>query len=222
MQRGDVIVTPAGAPKHWRSDEPREWLAIRLPPSFLQAIVPEDSRDGSAMLVDNFGTRDPVVESIGQRLLGELEDPGIGSDVYGSALVHELGVHLLRHYSNAPATIPARAKLPEHKLRRAREFIDAHLGEELTVGRIAEVVAMSPCHFAHLFRDATGQPPHSFVIQRRIERAKYLLIASELPMMEIAQLVGCQTQAHFSAVFRRHAGVSPSAFRISRGTGTAR
>jgi AraC family transcriptional regulator len=72
---------------------------------------------------------------------------------------------------------------------------------------------MSAFHFAHAFREATGVPPHRYVIQRRIERAKQLLRGSELSLTEIAQRVGYSSASHFSVGFRKMTRVAPSEYR---------
>jgi len=213
---GDIIVTPMGAPKEWKCDEECEWIAMQLDPGFVNGIARSTSPGYDMRLLDNFGTRDAVIEDIGRRFVRELEHPGFASDVYGNTLAHLLAVHLLRQYSTRSARAEAPAKLPAHKLRRAREFIEAHLGEGLTVGRIADHLGMSADHFAHRFHQATKQAPHQFVMQRRVERAISLLRATDLPIIEVAYQVGCRSQGHFSSLFRRHTGLSPTQFRRSR------
>lgn len=76
---------------------------------------------------------------------------------------------------------------------------------------------MSPFHLAHVFKEAMGVAPHQYVIQRRVERAKQLLAATELPIAEIALAVGCASQSHFSALFHRATGITPQCYRLEEG-----
>lgn len=99
------------------------------------------------------------------------------------------------------------------KIGQALAFIDQNLDEGLTLPRIAQALTLSPHHFAHLFKRATGVAPHRYVMQRRIEKAKELLAATHLPIATIAYEVGCASQSHFCALFRRAAGVTPQAYR---------
>ena len=71
----------------------------------------------------------------------------------------------------------------------------------------------SPAHFARLFRQATGQTPHQYVIMCRIERAKRLLTETEWPIIEIGHQVGFTDQSYFTAVFRKHVATTPNAYR---------
>ncbi|HEY4137911.1 MAG TPA: hypothetical protein VGN65_05630, partial [Casimicrobiaceae bacterium] len=100
MRAGDVIITPAGPPKHWRFEHEAEFIAMRIPPSFLQRIIDEE-RGGTKRhtdLLDNFQTRDAHVEQLVKRLLGESMTKAYASKTYAEALATELGVHLLRNY----------------------------------------------------------------------------------------------------------------------------
>jgi AraC family transcriptional regulator len=86
----------------------------------------------------------------------------------------------------------------------------------LTLPLIAGLLDMSPFHFAHVFKHATGVAPHQYVIRRRVERAKQLLAATDLPIADIALAVGCANQSHFSALFHRVTGRTPQAYRADR------
>lgn len=74
---------------------------------------------------------------------------------------------------------------------------------------------MSAFHFSRLFKLATGQSPHAYLTQQRVERAKELLAESRLPLVHIASAVGFQTQGHFTEVFRRHTCTTPRRFRLA-------
>ena len=78
---------------------------------------------------------------------------------------------------------------------------------------MAKAVALSPGHFAHVFREATGVAPHRYVLERRVDRAKVLLRQSDLPITEIADRVGCSSHSHFSVLFNRVTGLTPRQFR---------
>jgi AraC family transcriptional regulator len=98
-------------------------------------------------------------------------------------------------------------------LRRTTAYIEAHLAHELSLTEIAAVTQTSPDHFARLFRQATGQTPHHYVIMCRIERAKQLLRETEWPIIEIGRQVGFTDQSYFTAVFRKHVATTPRVYR---------
>ncbi len=87
------------------------------------------------------------------------------------------------------------------------------LGETITLDELAGLVGLSRFHFCTAFRQATGQTPHAWLTALRIGRARRLLAEPALSVTEIGLAVGYQTPSAFAAAFRRHAGVTPGAFR---------
>ena len=103
--------------------------------------------------------------------------------------------------------------LPGCRLRRVIEYIQQNLDKGLSLAELAGVVYMSPYHFARLFKQSTGVPPHRFVLGQRIERASVLLRDARLSIGEVASLVGFRRPSHFTTAFRRMTGSTPSAYR---------
>jgi transcriptional regulator GlxA family with amidase domain len=103
--------------------------------------------------------------------------------------------------------------LPPYLVTRVQMFVAENLACPLRIGDIARSVQLSPFHFARAFRSATGETPHAFVTRMRMEQAQRLLRHGTQPLREIAFSVGYHTQAHFSGVFRTHAGMTPGEFR---------
>jgi AraC family transcriptional regulator len=138
----------------------------------------------------------------------------LGSRLYADSLALQLVIHLLRHHSIAgPPYVQRLGTLPQYKLRRALEYIDNNLHAELTLDEIARCLSMSPFHFAHLFKRTTGLSPHRYVTQRKIERAKTLLSDTDMSITEVAQQVGYANMGHFSVVFHRLLGLTPTQYR---------
>jgi AraC-like DNA-binding protein len=101
-------------------------------------------------------------------------------------------------------------------LARVRAHIDRHFPERLTVARLARLAGLSPYHFIRAFRGLHGQTPHQYVRARRIARAQDLLVTTPMPVTEICDAVGFQSQGSFSSVFRRLTGETPAAYRRRR------
>jgi AraC-like DNA-binding protein len=98
-------------------------------------------------------------------------------------------------------------------LRRARDLIDRDYAEPLDVPALARSALMSPSHFARQFRAAYGETPYSYLMTRRIERAKALLRRGDLSVTEVCLAVGCTSLGSFSTRFTELVGESPSAYR---------
>lgn len=105
------------------------------------------------------------------------------------------------------------AALPKWRMKRVVEHVEAHLGEPITLGDLAAAAKLTRMHFAAQFRVATGLRPHEYVLRRRIDEARRLLLDESLSIVEIALTVGFQTQAHFTTVFGRFVGETPSRWR---------
>jgi len=118
----------------------------------------------------------------------------------------------------APAARHPWSGLSPHRLKRVLSCIDVRLAEHVQVRELAREVHMSPFHFTRMFKLATGHSPHKYLTLQRMERAKDLLVSSELPIAAIAVAVGYRTQAHFTGVFARHAGATPKVYRVTRRT----
>ncbi len=101
-------------------------------------------------------------------------------------------------------------------LRRARDRIDRDFAQPLDVAAIARGVGMSAGHFSRRFRDAYGEPPYSYLMTRRIERAMALLRHGELSVTEVCFAVGFSSLGTFSTRFAELVGVPPTAYRNRR------
>ena len=220
MDAGDVTITPAGAPVRWRQNGHSLVLLLRLSPAYVCTVAGEEcALDPDRFEIQSvFGRRDPTIEQLARRLLTGLELEGIDSYLHVDTSTCELTVHLLRSYTTAVVAELARARLSPHKLRQITEYIEENLCNRLTLAAMAKVVALSPGHFAHAFREATGVAPHRYVLELRVNRAKALLRQSDLPITEVADRVGCSSHSHFSVLFHRVAGLTPRQFRSLDGS----
>jgi transcriptional regulator GlxA family with amidase domain len=99
------------------------------------------------------------------------------------------------------------------RLRRARDLMDRDYAQPLDVPALARTALMSPGHFSRSFRAAYGETPYSYLMTRRIERAKALLRRGDLTVTEVCVAVGCTSLGSFSSRFTELVGESPSAYR---------
>ncbi|WP_030242669.1 helix-turn-helix transcriptional regulator [Streptomyces sp. NRRL S-350] len=99
------------------------------------------------------------------------------------------------------------------RLRRARDRMDRDYDQPLDVPALARTALMSPGHFSRSFRTAYGETPYSYLMTRRIERAKALLRRGDLSVTDVCMAVGCTSLGSFSTRFTELVGESPSAYR---------
>ena len=99
------------------------------------------------------------------------------------------------------------------RLRRARDRMDREYAEPLDVPALARTALMSPAHFSRRFREAYAETPYSYLMTRRVERAKALLREGRLSVTEVCFAVGCTSLGSFSSRFTALVGETPSAYR---------
>lgn len=211
-----VDITPADVLRHWHYDGDAEIVMLHIAPSQIESIAAGENRQSPERveLVMQRGIRDARIERHVLRLLAELMVAGFADLTCVQLVADLLTIHILREYSTISAVadrVPS--KLARHKLQHATDYIRKNLPDDLSLVTISKAVCMSPCHFAHQFKQATGHTPHRYVMGCRMEKAKSLLRETDLPVNEVAQMVGYSSQSHFSTVFRQSIGQSPLRYR---------
>ena len=102
---------------------------------------------------------------------------------------------------------------PVRHLQRAKDLADARYADALTVGDMAKAAGLSPAHFSREFRRAFGESPHQYLLTRRMERAAWLLRATDRSIADVCFSVGLASVGSFTTSFSRTYGVSPTVYR---------
>jgi AraC family transcriptional regulator len=213
VRRGSLDIVPQGTPLVVYGYDDTEFIMLALDPGFVHQIATE-SRMSDSELVRHVGIRDPQIEYIVFALKSELDAGCPSGKVYGDGLAVALAARLLGRYSvHVTTSHNGNALLSGYTLRRVTDYIEENLTTDLTLAKIADVAHMSPHYFSRAFRNSTGIPPHKYVINRRIEKAKTLLSDNQLPLVEVGLSVGFQNQSHFTTLFHKRTGVTPKVYR---------
>src|SRR5215475_6306025 len=211
---GEASIVPVGQQyfAYWK--EELEDLGIHLDHDYVARQARESVQTDRIELIANCEIGDPLVHQIGRSLAAEIDAGAPAGSIYAESLVNTLVAHILRHYSTAGERFQHHlGGLPKHKLRRVAEFIEENLEHDLTLAEIAEIAELSPFHFARSFKQATGSTPIQFLMHRRVDLAKQLLVESELPIVEIGLRAGFKNQSHFTTLFRKITALTPKAYR---------
>ncbi|WP_438028670.1 helix-turn-helix domain-containing protein [Sorangium sp. So ce233] len=194
-------------------------LNFHVPRAVLKALDGDEHRRTSSELHVKPGmfVEDPVIRALSSAMIPALDNPeqvnALFLDHIGCAFV----AHLSRTYGQvAPITRQRGRRLARWQVRRATEMIDENLGNDLRLADLAEACGVSISHFSHAFRESMAMPPHRWLLHRRIERAKALMLRPGLSLAEIAVQCGFSDQSHFTRAFRRIVGVTPSSWRRDR------
>ncbi len=171
-------------------------------------------------IVPDLPAHDPLLHHMALVLQAAVAAEGVADRLYAEVLADALAVHVLKRYAASRPVLPEETGgLAPYKLRRTIAYIQDHLEHELSLVELAAVAQTSPSHFARLFKCATGQTPHQYVITCRMEQAKRLLVETDIPLIDIASQVGCADHSHFTALFRQHVGTTPKVYRTGRNRG---
>ena len=213
VRHGSLDIIPHGTALGVYGHDETEFIVLALEPGFVHKIA-DESGIADSNIVRHLGIRDPQIEYVAFALKSELDAGCPSGRIYGDGLAVALAARLLERYS-AHVTISHNynALMSGYTLRRVTNYIEANLTRDLTLAEIADVAHMSPHYFSRAFRRSTGIPPHRYVIDRRIEKAKHLLSANCMPLVEVGLSVGFQNQSHFTTLFHKRTGVTPKVYR---------
>ncbi|WP_437817140.1 helix-turn-helix domain-containing protein [Sorangium sp. So ce1078] len=206
--RGDLDLIPAGYAHGWYEDDASTSLLLELSPSLLRRAAADMGLDPDRVGLDvRHQIRDPQIEHIAWALDAERMAGYPNGLLYRESLGVALAVHLLGRFK-APTSLQRGLSRPQ--LRRLLSYIEDHLDQDLSLERLAGVAGVSASHLKTLFKRSTGLPVHEYVIQRRVERAKALLLRGELPASQVAIAAGFSHQSHMARCMRRVLGVTPA------------
>lgn len=220
LSQGDLLLKPGTLQSneirwHSFSSEPLHILYLSLSHTLLTRTAEAIANGNPAhlTLVERAGFQDPLLTQLGLALWRELEHPD-PARLYAQTAAQMLAVHLLQHYTSAPAIkYHVSSRLAPHQLNHLFDFILTHLNQDLSLETLAQQVGFSPYHFARLFHQTTGESPHQFVLHQRIERAKQLLRETTMPLTQVALESGFANQSHLARVFKRHLNLTPRTYR---------
>lgn len=158
------------------------------------------------------GVDDPVIAYLGRAITPAFDVSGSASSFFLDHVLQALCAHVAQRYGRLVARTGPTG-LSRWQERLAKEMMSTRLHEHLTLTEVASACGLSVSHFTRAFRRSTGTPPHRWLLGRRVEYAKALLVAGDLSLGQIALECGFADQSHFSRVFRRAVRVSPGAWR---------
>lgn len=139
------------------------------------------------------------------------------SDVEASAIGSRLAELMLGPQASTTLTPrDGRERLDVSALSQIADYVEASLSSPITVPDLAAIAGLSVFHFTRAFRNTMGMPPHQFVIGRRLERAKLLLVNTHMIVQDIAWSLGFENLSHFRRKFHAQFGISPGQLRMSQ------
>jgi AraC family transcriptional regulator len=221
IRAGELFVTRSRTPYEVRFESPPgqqlDNLSLHIAVEPFQAAL-ESRYPGKAdrvEVVDFFG-RDEILWPICLVCAELLAARVSGKSARVAALTHLMAAHIVEKYTSAAGKKNEhRGGLPIVQLRKVEDYVAEHLAEDISVETLAELVELSPSHFAHVFKDTTGMTPLQFLTRGRITQAQQLIRETSRSLIDVGLEVGYSSPSHFAQVFRRVVGVTPTEFRSS-------
>lgn len=151
------------------------------------------------------------------RQLVQLDWNEPGERLHTSSLAQAIVDHALLTQVGRRDGLRLKGGLAPALRRRLGDYIEQNLAEPLSLGELAALAALSEYHFARMFRESFGMPPHQYVLARRLARAGELLRQGRLALSEVALACGFSSASHFANRFRAALGATPGEYRAAFG-----
>jgi AraC family transcriptional regulator len=214
QRRGLIHAIPPGIAASIVVDDPHAIRIICVPGSVARTWMAELRPDCSPFDVGRLhggGAQSALTDLLVDRLWGCLpaDSTRLLADSLMIALLAELG-------SLDRQVKVSKGGLAQWQERRCCEYLRGHLAEDVSLAELAAIANLSTFHFARMFKQTTGLPPHAYQRRLRAERAQELLLATDLSIGDIAAAVGYETPQAFARMFRAEIGASPSDWRRER------
>ncbi|MBB5066734.1 AraC family transcriptional regulator [Granulicella mallensis] len=210
---GEIVLCPRHTEKWVMGSTPGRLLMVTIPDQALVHAAGEYAH-GDISLDATERLEDPRVGQL-VRMLSEEEQGIFQADrLFTESVTQALAALLIRTRGTSRnfQPVPSGGLAPA-QLRRVVDYMRAHLDRELSLAELAEEAKLSPPYFGQMFLRSTGQTPHRFLLGLRIDRAKEMLRAPWVRMMDVSLACGFKTQQHFSRTFRIFCSLSPRAYR---------
>lgn len=211
----EVIVTPAGVESGWRWHAESKVVVITLEPKkferFAQSEVGVLLAESQLKSLPQF--EDPDICHAGAMLKDALACKEQGSELIFESLARVFLVKLIQKYGLREEAYAFSRSFTAKHYKSVLDYVAASYGKSIHVEDLAQEAALSPSHFAQLFKRTIGMSPMQFVTAYRVEQARKKLAERDTPMIDIAMSCGFADQAHFSRVFKQLEGESPSKYR---------
>jgi AraC family transcriptional regulator len=157
---------------------------------------------------------DPIISNLGECLVPAFDRPETMARLFADQLASALMTHLAASYAEQPAALRlVRGGLARRHERRAKEILLANLDGQLGLEELARECGLSRSHFARAFKATVGLSPFQWLLAQRVERAKSLMLNTDLPVGEIGVACGFADQSHFTRVFVKSTGATPGVWR---------
>lgn len=211
---GCVTFVPSGADRRgWYRNVDLKFLVLLVDPDLFAF---EELPAGHPTLQPFTNRRDPLLHTVLASLATELEQEPEVPSLFAEHAAGLVMAYMARSMRPTRSGRIRSGRSSQRQFARVFDFIEAHLHLDICTAQLGALVGMGTDVFARHFKAQVGIAPYRYVMQRRMQRAADLLVATQQPLAQIALAVGFSSQAHFTAQFSKYFGESPGTFRRDR------
>jgi AraC family transcriptional regulator len=215
LRAGSMTFVEPGVRVTMKSVEPVEFLLLSIDPDHVRLLA-DAAAGGRAWYARTLHDHhDPALMALGSEVRRTLLSDALPLQAYLQSLADAVTLRLLCHFLGEIVSAGPSETLSPALLGRIVRHIDAHLGERLSVSKLAEMAKLTRSHFSRAFQRMTGDPPQRFILKRRVCRARDLLSSNVGTLAEVAAQTGFSSQAHLSTGFRKEVGTTPAQYRAA-------
>ena len=213
---GSLAMTAPGeeVTLRWRGTTRHSTLQLHIPAATIRSSLEQISPGnvGARLLPHGLSYDDPLIRSL---ILSLADAVASGApNLYAETAAELLAAHLIVRYGGSSPPPPPSRELA--RVQRVRDYMQANLGKDVSLGTLARVAYLSRYHLIRVFKHVYGETPLRFLTRLRIEHASQRLAAGDDPIATIAVDCGYPNPTHFAAAFRRLVGVTPTTYRQRR------
>ncbi|MES1925434.1 putative transcriptional regulator, araC family protein [Salinisphaera sp. T31B1] len=214
LRTNTLTIIPAGSSSRWDLDGPVDVMHFYLPPSLLEQTAEQLEQTPADEIRLCTARPDTTACQLLAMIMSTLDSSAPVDTLFRQQLTSSLLAYVMKaHVGITPRPIAAAGGLSRRNLTAALERLDSSCDEDVSLKALAEQSGLSPYHFCRAFKQSIGVPPHAWLRQRRLERAKDMLRDAEVPIVAIAEELGYGSHTAFTAAFKRMTGVTPSHWR---------
>ena len=216
---GDIWINPPGTPFSHDISEPCYFTILAVEEAVFLESAAMNLKGKSLQFLNNYNVHDETIKGIIDLFMLEAEGGGRNGTAYIKNLLALLSTHYINNYSNyadLKNSGLSRSRFDQQQLVRIDQYIDEHLSQSISVDELADLLGCSKFYFLREFKKLSEVTPYQYIISRRLQRAKQLLLQEGSVISDVAMSLGFNDQAHFTRAFKKEFLVTPGQFRKVR------
>jgi AraC family transcriptional regulator len=213
LSPGSMWVMPQGSRHRVRFESNVEGIALAFEPSTFDLLLQSADGKQSLPIMQSLAVCPPKIEHLMRALLHESLDESTEEGIGLECIATAIALSICQHAGAVSTPTKTGPRLAPRQIRAVQAYVETRLHQQMSLADLAASAGLSSFHFLRSFKGSLGSTPARYVMDRRMERARYLLKVSKITVSEVGISVGFEDVSHFSRAFRRAMGITPSAFR---------